>query len=279
MYDVERSILVCGRIQKYQGITPTYAGGWLQNHFRGELYRLGRLQYVPRAANDYNTVYRHRHDGRVVMLARDGQEYRRDGHCQGAGGLVDEEGAWVARMKATSTYVVGHAIDPEAATAAAKPIHLQRKEWESALLPGDPLLEMHIPGEVSLDFEACGASLTQALKFFPKYFPDKPFKAFRCTSWIFDPQLKQMLPPTSNLVRFLSEFYLYPIPSDGWSAVRFIFHVDIAHGSGTAVLDGLPRKTALQRALLEHIEAGGRQRNAGALLFPEDLAWGRQVYR
>ena len=85
MYDVERSILVFRRIHGEYGITPTYAGGWLQNHFRGEIYRLGRLQYVPRTANDYNVAYRCRSDGSVIVLARDGQEYRRDGHCQHGG--------------------------------------------------------------------------------------------------------------------------------------------------------------------------------------------------
>ncbi len=124
-----------------------------------------------------------------------------------------------------------------------------------------------------MDFDACGESFRLAADFFPRYFPDRPFKGFCCCSWLLNTQFQDMLPPASNIVRFQGEFYLFPIHSGGRSGFERIFGRDFQD------LSEAPRDTTLRRAVLDHLQAGDYLRNGGALLFAEDLDWGKQVYR
>ena len=83
--------------------------------------------------------------------------------------------------------------------------------WEAVLKPGDQTLEFHIPGGEPLDQAACGESFRRSLKFFAKYFPEITPRAIYVGTWLLDPQLREMLPAMSNLVRFQREMYLYPV--------------------------------------------------------------------
>ncbi|HEV7214604.1 MAG TPA: hypothetical protein VGP33_05720, partial [Chloroflexota bacterium] len=90
---------------------------------------------------------------------------------------------------------------------------------------------------------------------------------------LLDAQLEQMLPSSSNLVRFLREMYLLPARSSGASTLERVF--------GTSSIDPrtAPRDTTLRRAIADHLLAGGHLRGARCFLFPRDLDWGGQVYR
>ncbi len=122
---------------------------------------------------------------------------------------------------------------------------LSHHEWEPALTPGDPILEVHIPAGGDMTVERCRASMRQALEFFPRYFPDKPFVGFACGSWILNPELDRIYRPDSNMVLWQRD-------------------VDPA----TA-----PRDTNLRRALLDHLDAGGRLLGGGMFLLLEDFVW------
>jgi hypothetical protein len=112
------------------------------------------------------------------------------------------------------------------------------------------------------------------LRFFPAHFPELPFVAFACNSWLLDAQLENMLAPSSNLVRFLRQMYLVPVPSDEMEALEWVFDAvpaDVARA---------PRCTTLRRAVLDRVSAGGHLCAGGGFLLPEDLeAWGWDVYR
>ena len=87
-------------------------------------------------------------------------------------------------------------------------------------------------------------------------------------------QLQELLPPTSNLVRFQKEVYLLPYLTDDLSLFHAIFG-GVPEDSTKA-----PRETTLQRALLDRLDAGEHlHASAGAcFLLPEDFDWGGQVY-
>src|SRR5207253_4185001 len=105
-------------------------------------------------------------------------------------------------------------------------ITLSLREWERVLTHGDTVLEMHIPDGEPMPPEACLDSMRQALEFFPQVYPNRPFHAFACYSWIFNTQLEQMLPPNANLVQFQRELYLFPLPFRGKEGVYYVFHKD-----------------------------------------------------
>ncbi|MEV4829811.1 acyltransferase domain-containing protein [Micromonospora sp. CA-248260] len=115
---------------------------------------------------------------------------------------------------------------------------------------------LHVPDAGPMSPEAVDASLDAAREFFPRHFPDEHHTAFSCGSWLLDPQLRDYLPEDSNIIRFQRRFELLPyVPADGPDADvevrRFAFR------TLSTPLDQLPRRTVLQRAIIDHLAAGG----------------------
>ncbi|MEV5436287.1 acyltransferase domain-containing protein [Streptomyces sp. NPDC052682] len=172
--------------RRRHGRAGVQAPRWLAQHFRGELYQLGRLQFE---------------------RARLGQ---RTGQAVAAAGL-------------------------DAA-------------------PGDPCLNLHIPDfHGPLTPQACDRSLTLARAFFARHFPQEPYRIAACHSWLLDPQLQRYLAADSNILRFQERFrvaYEAPEPADT-EPVRFVF------GDPYRPVATLPRRTMLERAVGDHLRAGG----------------------
>ena len=244
---------------------------WLFNHLFGELYRLERLQFMQRPFRQPFYAFRHEETHEVVLLADSGVSFRGDGQLDGTGGEHDPQNRWTSRLETTERYVAGTYIHP-GGFAVKGDRQLPRDVWKQALAPGDPILEIHIPAGEPMDFDACGRSFRQALDFFPRYFPDRPFVAFGCASWLLNTQFQDWLSPESNMVRFQKEFYLFPIFSGGRSGIDRIF------GGEVRDFANAPRDTSLRRAVLDHLQRGGYLRGGGGVLFPDELDWGRNVY-
>ncbi|MFG1945368.1 acyltransferase domain-containing protein [Nonomuraea sp. NPDC048826] len=120
-------------------------------------------------------------------------------------------------------------------------------------------LGIHIPETGPLAPEAVDASLEQARAFFPRHFPAEKHTRFSCGSWLLDLQLAEYLPADSNIVRFQRRFELEPYePPEGidpdLEALRFVFR------TLSTPVEELPRRTVLQRAILDHWMAGGHWR-------------------
>jgi len=253
------------------GISPRILA-WLLLHWRGRLYRLGRLQFVPDVSRARLSVFRNRSDNTVLALSEMGMEYRADGQVNGAGDVWDREGAWTSFLSATDTEIVGSPISPRG-YAIERQVRLAAGQWQAVMSPGDPVLAVHIPAGSPMDFGTCGKSIAKALEFFPRYFPERLFVAFMCHSWILDAQFEELLPESSNLVRFQKEVYLFPVKSSSAGVIKTVF------GRKVTDISSAPRHTTMQRAFAKHIEGGGQFRGGGCFLFPQDFAWGEQVYR
>ena len=122
--------------------------------------------------------------------------------------------------------------------------------------PRDGYLAIHIPEEGGpLTPAAVDASLVRARELFPDYVEA------RCTSWLLDPHLRELLPPGSNIVAFQQRFEPTGETQPGDSDVlEFAFHTLQPR------LDGLPRETTLQRALGDHLRSGGHLRTVTGTL-------------
>jgi hypothetical protein len=245
---------------------------WLLSHLYGHLYRVGRLQYKVGPHRQKLRVYRNSETRAVRMLAEPGLRFRGDGHFDGTAGREDPENAWDTELTEAGGRVTGTVIHP-GGRALREPITLPLDTWELILQEGDRILEIHIPEDGPMDFDACGGSLRDASEFFPRYFPDRPFKAIVCTSWFLDPTYQQLLSESSNIVRFQKECYLFPYPTKGTqNGLERIFGAH-ANDLSTAPLD-----TSMRRAVLDHFGRGGVLVGGGALLLPDSLDWGKQVY-
>jgi hypothetical protein len=118
--------------------------------------------------------------------------------------------------------------------------------------PGSPVLEVHIPEFFGpLSPQACDESFARARQFFPRHFPEETYSVAACHSWLLDKQLTEYLPEDTNIIKFQRRFQLAyrPDPHDE-DIQRFVFGRD-----GTD-LDQLPRRTTLERAVIDHLKAG-----------------------
>ncbi|HMN61277.1 MAG TPA: hypothetical protein PJ988_12975, partial [Anaerolinea sp.] len=201
-----------------------------------------------------------------------------DGCAKGAGKLRLEDPdpqpdglSWQPVFEEDETGWTGHPISPYG-WVERQPIRLPRADWALALQAGDTVLDLHIPRKDSFTVEDCRESMRQAYEFFPKQFPEQPFKASYCHTWFFTPQLQQLLPPESNVVRFQREFYLFPYPGGPGFLWAFVF------GERYQNIADAPRDTSLRRAVLAWMEAGRELFDLPGLRFHSPEEWGSQVY-
>ena len=260
---------------------------WFNVVGSGDLYRLGRMEFIWQPFEGHVRVYRHRQTGEVRVLAEDGVNFTSEGFQPFAireeeivhyGWTLDDREVWTANIretetKETGTTVSGSPISP-LGYAVREEITLPLADWELLFRHGDPVLEMHIPNFAPLSLELLKDSFEQALAFFPRYHPERPFAAFSCNSWLFNTQWVEMLPPTSNVLAFQRQGYLFPIASDGLEGTYFLF------GTWLIDLDRAPQDTTLRRAVVNHLKNGGKLRTGGFFLLPSDVEkFGNEPYR
>lgn len=246
---------------------------WMRHYPAGRLFRLGRMEYKIEPYHGGVEVYRRRASGDVIALAPDGVRFNGAGYVDGAGGVFDEKCSWTSTLTYDDEAVTGYPISP-AGMAVRHRVRLPLAEWERVLAKGDLILDMHIPAGGGMTPEKCGDSLRRGVDFFRRFFPDKPFRAVTCVSWIFNTQLEEIELSSDNLVRFQRELYLYPVPSTGSDGLWFIF-LSPSVDPATA-----PRDTSLRCAVADFLAAGNIWRGGGMFFLTEHLdRFGTQYYR
>jgi hypothetical protein len=119
---------------------------------------------------------------------------------------------------------------------------------------GDGVVSVHIPEAGPLTPALCDTSFARARQIFPGH------DTASCRSWLLDPQLADVLPLDSNIVRFQRRFELTGEGEDGNADVlRFVFH------TFDPDLDRLTPRTTLECALVDRMRAGGRWRTPRGL--------------
>lgn len=258
--------------QNVWGVSGPHRVQWHRLMLRGELFRLGRLMYNFGRFPFTVRVFRHRSSRTVLAVSEDGISYLPNGQANGPG-RAHADGAWMSELTAEDDGVTAHPVLPTGRVLRRK-VHLPASEWRQVLTRNDPALRIHFPGGGPLAHDLCAKSLERAVEFFPRYFPDRPWKCFCSSSWVLNSRLQDLLQPASNMVRFQREVYLLPFHTHDMPLVNAVF------GGVPEDPTEAPRNTALQRAVLDSLLAGEHDdaRAGACFLLPEDLNWGRQVY-
>jgi hypothetical protein len=244
---------------------------WLRHYPAGRLFRIGRFEHMLQPCRGGVQVWRHRVTRAVLALADEGQTYDRDGFFPYQG-EVDPEG-FTSVLHGADGRVEGHPVDP-AGFVPRQTVTLDETDWECVLRKGDMVLDMHIPSGGAMGPDVCARSLADALAFFARTFPDRPVRGFQCVSWIYNPQLEEMLGPEANLVKHLREVYLHPCHSSGRDGLFFLFYTDDVD------LATARRDTSIRRAFLDHLARGNRLRSSAMFLLAEEVAgYGSTFYR
>ena len=129
--------------------------------------------------------------------------------------------------------------------------------------PGQSGLNTHIPGDGGpLDPDACDESFARAREFFPTRFPEQVV-AFCCHSWLMDDQLASYLLESSNIIRFQRRFTRFTDHEQAdWAVLGNLFRRTYEGPQvPAALLDELPERTTLQRAIVTHLRQGGHWYN------------------
>lgn len=118
-------------------------------------------------------------------------------------------------------------------------------------------ISTHIPEGGSLGPDAVDDSFARARTFFGTHFADAPVRYWHCSSWLLNPRLPQVLDARSNIAQFQQRWRLTGDRSeDDAGIVYFVFHRRPRPGEQLD-LTGLPRRSSLERAVMEHLDAGG----------------------
>ncbi len=246
---------------------------WIVREMKGQILRLGRLQFEFKENGFFPiVVFRHPTDG-VIALSEPDKFYREDGEHADVDNLSPGPDVWKSTLTEGQGWVEGYPISPTGHVVRKK-IKLNTYFWKKIFSRTDPFLSVHIPAIGPMDMNACGKSYETAFEFFPKYFPEFKFKAFCCWSWLLDPMFEKCLPPESNTVRFLREYYLIPLPkTTDWSVFDRVF---LCKPMDPRLIQ---RKTSMQKAIADEMEKGAKFRDHGFVFFKEDFNWGKAVYR
>lgn len=136
---------------------------------------------------------------------------------------------------------------------------LGRLQFTIEKADGGFLASVHIPRTGSFAPELVDASLTRVPGFFSQHFPELQLLGLHCASWLLDPQLAEVLPPTSTIAAFGRRWQLTDELRPGDPDVMFfVFSRRGTRRDGSDIdLDSLPEDTSLQRAVLSKLRSGG----------------------
>jgi len=225
------------------------------------MYSLGAFRYEPERVPPGYRMLRRKTDGKLLMLYT-------------AARNIDEFGqfAWTDDMVVFTTKEAvgthdGSVITPDG-RIIDRYVALSEEEWEVAFDGGDTALSFHIPPEIPYTIENAADSFRQAVTFFNKYYPDMNIRSIQSYSWLYSPQLVELLPETSGINRFNRELYLAPVPSGPDGFYSFVFKTD----ASSFDLDTAPTDTSLKRGFVSYVKNGGRVHNGFMYLPASDVS-------
>lgn len=223
---------------------------WYQRLIRGDIYDIGCLQVELRVPFTEQACLFRSKEGQYLALARECKIHP-SGRMLGCRGFEESEQAWEPAITETDDAWEGYAYNT-LGFVENKKLRLEKTQWEIAVAPADPCISLHIPSRARLDNEAVTESLAQIKEFLRFYFPDYPYKAIFCSSWILNPALTDMLPRESNLSRFCRRF----LPMTQVAAGNDVFHFVFRLADPPADLAVLEERTSLQQKLKKYYTDG-----------------------
>lgn len=219
---------------------------WIWRHLEARMFRIGGMQFIATKFSGVVKGFYNAKEESFVLLCEEGMELRANGDRQGVCKKEKTSDGFVTKYEETEDYFIGHPITP-IGKGSQDQIKLKRDEWDKVLDKDDTLLEIHIPRDTAFNMESIKDTYLKAKEFYATYFPEVQYKGMVCHTWLFTPQLREMLPPTSNIIKFQEQFYLYPTAG----SVRFLWN--FVFNELTEVKDAKP-DTSLRKQVLTYLE-------------------------
>ena len=255
----EECVLINLERHGYLGLKKRYFN-WLLNYVDAKILNIDRLRFEIARVGDPVYMLERISDGERVLLYGGG-EMRCDGMLASVPPRCDS-GGFFSSFSETEDAYVGNRVLPSGRCALDVET-FTKSEYRLILSPSDTCLSVHIPPRTKGAFteEICEANYRRALEVFTECYPEHKIKAIRCRSWMLSHELRDILPPTSNIIAFQKKYTLYPIAAKGEDVFLFVFNGYFGAPSG------MPEDTSLQRAVKSIYLDGGYVYESGGI-FP-----------
>jgi hypothetical protein len=196
---------------------------WIWRHLEARLFRIGRLQFLAKPFNNDIKGFYNLKDNILLLLCGSRMELRANGDMQGICGEEKTMDGFLTEYNETEEFYIGNPITPYG-KGLKNQIKLKKSEWQKVLDKDTCMLEIHIPRDGSFDADTIKDSYKQAKEFYKRHFPELDIKGMMCHTWLFTPQLQEMLSQKSNIVKFQRQFYLYPTKGSVGFLWNFVFN-------------------------------------------------------
>ena len=239
---------------------PHVSFEWQSGFFTCALLQFGRLYFAPHRYDDGIAILRHTENSAVIALLPDEDDIvirRSDGQYNGIAGVTDSDIFHAVRADTDDAFV-GHPIDP-IGRGMEQTVILPKTEWEETVHDGDAFLALHIPGGDGYDPEHLRESAKAAIAFYDRYFPEYRIRGIWSESWLYDPHLRNILPPASKIIRMQDQMYCMP----------FRWGEPTIHGE---LIEHDP-PTSLERAVADYEAAGGTFSTNFMFILREDVEY------
>ncbi len=180
-----------------------------------------------------------------LAILFNGENIDSRGMIKGTPPTEEDSSCFYAEVKETDDCFIGYRAT-ENGIVANTPESFSKSEWKVVLKQGECVVGVHIPKNGALTQEACEASYQRAREVFKNCYPDFNYRAFHCHTWLFDPQLKNFLPPESKILAFQKKYTLFPGETEGTDVFNFVFKLRFKEYAD------MPEDTSLQRAIKKH---------------------------
>ncbi len=208
---------------------------------------IGRLRFeIHENSKRPVRIFRNR-QGKLCPLFEDVLLHR-SGHILGSVNCTDTEGSYAAEYVESADAYVGYTLDTHTRLAVKKRVCLEKSEWEPVYASGDTALKVHIPYGGKMTKEMCAESYKRAREVYTRCFPEYDFRCFLICCWMLSPELKDILPETSNIIAFQNDYLVYPMKNAATDALLYVFGIE-----GKTITDisfaELPEDNSLQRGI------------------------------
>ncbi len=228
---------------------------WMLGFVKSRIIRVGRFNFEV-------TKYRCKFDvfencGKVIIFPN-GVNFHKSGQILGSVGCDDENGDFYGVVKETDTSYIGLSVKD--GVCLNEKLTLDKTVWKRVLTEGDYVVSVHIPTGGALSPDICDKDIAYGKEIIKKCLCD--FKAFYCSSWLLDPQIKKITGKESNVTKFGDRFERFPKKDGGKSVYEYVFGVP-----DTTPIDMLPEKNSFAKAIKQHLLSGGHIYDTNGIFF------------
>ena len=238
-------------------------------HVSGELYRIGRFEYLIHRLPEWMPLIFRNADGVFAVLAAPGMKFD-------ANGLVVLDHEFVTSfIEEDGDLITGIPCSPDGLARVNERLTIDRREFKPVCSPWDIVPSIHIPGGLPMRWEDALASMKEAKEFFKKYLK-REVPMFICGSWILNPALEKFA-PHGNMARFRRETFNLPMirwGTEGRDGMFFVF------GRRDVDPTGIAPVNSIQKVLQEIFKSEGTLRTGAMFVLSSDLdKLGNMYYR